>query len=693
MKISCLTTLTSGLLALDNAAAADQVLFDFTRDSAPTHFEVSDAQTTNTSSGLRVTTWHRQSWPGVTLPAPAGHWDLSPYADVALQLRNLGADAVTIDCRVDNPGADGVHNCLTHSVQLAPGQSGTLKIPLRRFGDDTLSGKLFGMRGYPAGLGGPDTIDPKNITQLVVFVPKPKYDHLFEISEIRATGSLTLPTAFTSDADSFFPFIDTFGQYRHRDWPGKTKSLEDLAASRQREAQELAHQPGPADWDQYGGWAKGPKLKATGFFRAEKVKGKWWFVDPDGRLFFSHGIDCVGTRDSTPIEERDSWFADFPGRQPEFSAFLSKAYTLKGHYEGRTVECFSFAGANLARKYGPDWQNTYRRFLHQRLRSWGLNTIANWSDGGVCLLRRTPYTDSIGTGGARKIEGSSGYWGKFLDPFDPALPGLLRREMEQKKTKSAGDPWCLGYFSDNEMSWGDDLSLSVSALQSPPGQPAKQAFLADLKSRYGDITKLNQAWGTGHASWDALLQAREAPGADKARPDLAAFYSRLAEQYFRTVREAIRSVAPNQLYLGCRFAWVNDRAAAAAAKYCDVVSYNLYQRGVANFKFNGGREVPLLIGEFHFGALDRGLFHPGLVPTDNQPARAQAYKDYVLGALRHPQFVGCHWFEYMDEPTTGRVYDEENYQIGFVDVADTPYCETIAACREVGYKLYDQVPQ
>jgi hypothetical protein len=25
----------------------------------------------------------------------------------------------------------------------------------------------------------------------------------------------------------------------------------------------------------------------------------------------------------------------------------------------------------------------------------------------------------------------------------------------------------------------------------------------------------------------------------------------------------------------------------------------------------------------------------------------------------------------MDEPTTGRVYDEENYQIGFVDVADT----------------------
>jgi hypothetical protein len=154
------------------------------------------------------------------------------------------------------------------------------------------------------------------------------------------------------------------------------------------------------------------------------------------------------------------------------------------------------------------------------------------------------------------------------------------------------------------------------------------------------------------------------------------------------VREVIREVAHNQLYLGCRFAWVNPLAAAAAAKYCDVVSYNLYQRSVADFKFNGGADVPLIIGEFHFGALDRGMFHTGLVPVENQAARAEAYKNYVQGALRHPQMVGCHWFQYQDEPTTGRVYDEENYQIGFVDIVDTPYSETIQACREAGYHLY-----
>lgn len=184
------------------------------------------------------------------------------------------------------------------------------------------------------------------------------------------------------------------------------------------------------------------------------------------------------------------------------------------------------------------------------------------------------------------------------------------------------------------------------------------------------------------------MESRVKPDVARARNDLRGFYTVAAERYFRTVRDAIKEVAPNQLYLGCRFAWVNELAAAAAAKYCDVVSYNLYRRSVAEFEFNGGKDMPLIIGEFHFGALDRGMFHTGLVPVANQASRAAAYKDYVRGALCHRQIVGTHWFQYQDEPTTGRLYDEENYQIGFVDIADTPYAETIEASRAVARTMY-----
>ena len=678
-------------------AGADQALVDFTGNFDFGAVVTTDAQARRWAGGpaLEVRTERRAAWPGVTLRAPGGQWDLSAFGRVDLKVRNGGVDKLRVYCRVDNEGADGTEHCVTGSVEVNPGATETLSVPLKRTSDDPLGGKLFGMRGYPVAAGGPGTVDARRITQLVVFVTKPTAEQVFEIEDIRATGTYTPPTAGVRDAEPFFPFIDTFGQYRHKDWPGKVKSPADLAARREQEAADLAAHPGPKGWDAYGGWAAGPRLKATGFFRTEKVGGKWWLVDPDGRLFFSHGIDCVGAPETTPIDERESWFEDFPGNEPEFSQFFSRGYALKGHYAGRSPRCFAFAEANLARKYGPGWQKSVGELIHRRLRSWGLNTIANWSDPATCRMRLTPYTDTIGSGRARLIQGSEGYWGKFPDVFDASFADSLRRSMEAKKGQSAGDPWCIGYFSDNEMSWGDELSLAVGALRSAADQPAKKEFIADLEATYGaegGIAKLNAAWGTHYASWEALRQSRQAPDQEKARADLAAFYTKAAERYFRTARDTIKATAPNQLYLGCRFAWVNARAAAAAAKYCDVVSYNLYRRSVADFKFNGGADVPLIIGEFHFGALDRGLFHPGLVPVADQAARARAYQEYVEGALRHPQFVGCHWFQYRDEPVLGRVYDEENYQIGFVDVADTPYAETVRACREVGEELYRWLP-
>lgn len=42
----------------------------------------------------------------------------------------------------------------------------------------------------------------------------------------------------------------------------------------------------------YGGYRQ-KKVKSTGFFRIEKIDGRWWFVDPEGFLFLSVGVDGV----------------------------------------------------------------------------------------------------------------------------------------------------------------------------------------------------------------------------------------------------------------------------------------------------------------------------------------------------------------------------------------------------------------
>lgn len=165
---------------------------------------------------------------------------------------------------------------------------------------------------------------------------------------------------------------------------------------------------------------------------------------------------------------------------------------------------------------------------------------------------------------------------------------------------------------------------------------------------------------------------------------------RTAEHYFRTVRSMVKEVASNQLYLGCRFAWTNPRVVEIAAAAWDVVSFNVYQRPPVAFVFPMKADAPAMITEFHFGATDRGPFHPGLVPARSQAERAALYRDTVRAALRHPQIVGTHWFQYRDQPATGRELDGENYQVGFVDIADTPYPETVSAAREVGFGLYEE---
>jgi len=662
------------------------VLFDAVNK---TQIEAVGANTSVTSTGaLRVQSEPNKESCSVIFKPKAGEWNLSDYAEVSAQLSNVGAEPVRLYLRVDNSNADMWSNSNLQSVTLKPGEKRKLSTFLMlgpwRF-DKPL--KLIALRGSPGDKGG---INPSKVTQVCIFADSAKTPQCFEIESITAYGQFR-----TLSADKFIPFIDQFGQFIHNDWPGKTHSLEELLQRKQDEEKQLAENPSPDNWDALGGYKAGPKLNATGFFRVEKYQGNWWLVDPNGYLFWSHGIDCVRMENSTPITDRENYFANLPEANSPFARFYGMGnWGPQGYYKTHLpYKTYDFSRANLMQKYGQDWQRISSETAHKRLRNWGLNTIANWSNEAVYLLRKTPYVVAINCN-AKKLEGSTGYWGKFYDVFDAGFRQSVRQRMQQEKGKSAGDPWCVGFFVDNELSWGDETSLGLATLASPAEQEAKKIFVDDLKAKYQTIEKLNAAWDSNFADWEALLQSKYTPpnkenwAKTKAFGDLSAFYTKTAETYFAVVRDEVKKIAPNQLYLGCRFAWVNNLAIRAAAKYCDVVSFNYYEYGVEGRRLPDNIDMPIIIGEFHFGALDRGLFHPGLKRAADQQDRADKYAEYVRGALRNPYIVGAHWFQYQDQATTGRG-DGENYQIGFVDIADTPYPETIAASRDIGRTMYE----
>jgi len=708
-RISCLVLSFAGLPLAALPAGAEPLVPAKAMDEAAA---TPDAQIERSGAAWRVRVHRSDDRPGITFRPAVGVWDVTGMSCLEARVKNLGKTTLNVHLSLDNPGADRTERkgCCIGSATLAPGEEGTLKATISARPPQALEAAFRGMRGTPGGFQtrAGQGIDPANVIGISVYVYRPGGDCEYEVSGFHASRTSAFP--LPENLDDLFPMIDRFGQYIHKDWPGKIHSQEDFAAQRQREAADLAAHPGPSGWNRYGGWLGGPKLEATGRFRVAKWRDKWWFVDPEGRLFWSHGLVRVTWSGGyTPITGRERLFAELPARDSPFGPFYGRStWAIAGLYE-RGTETYNLTGANLLRKYGPAWPEVFTVVTHRRLRSWGLNTLANCSQPAIYLQRKTPYTatvysldsppeDTPGNTGyvatihddSRVIEAASGGWGKFPDVFDPGFKATLLKEVAQHKEKAVGDPWCLGYFLGNELTWGhDETWLARAVLQSPADQPAKRVLADDLAKKYETIDKLNAAWGADYASWDALLRSTTPPNDDRARGDLASFLDKTADAYFRQCREAVKEIDPEGLYLGCRFAgWANARIFPAAARYSDVISVNRYTESLADLRLPGGLDKPVVIGEFHFGALDRGKFHASLRPVADQEARGAAYEKYVRSALENPLVVGTHWHQYGDQATTGRD-DGENFQNGFIDVCDTPYLETIAACRRIGYPLYE----
>ena len=629
---------------------------------------------------LQLTSGHKIAWPGITLKPTKGVWDGSRFQHLSLDVTNNGQMSFELGIRIDDSGSNDHSDSLTVMNNITPGESRTISaqlypIPWRPSGPLV----LHGMHAAP----GQCVINPSKITQIILFLRQPHQEHRFTIDNVRFETPMTeLPP------EEFLPFIDRFGQFIHADWPGKTHSEQELIDRCESERKELRDHPGPASFDRFGGFKGGPQFEPAKYFRVQQYDGKWWLVDPDGHLFWSHGIDSVSARfGGTGIDQRESYFGDLPPKKSELGQFYHRSNWAFGFYESRIpYTCFNFFAANLYRKYGNDWSTEFADLAHKRLRSWGMNTLACWSDPAIYLQHRTPYTAFFRVERCPTLAGARKMWTQFVDVFDPAFPSAVRHGIETCR-ESLGDPWCLGFFVDNELYWGDNRALAIWSLQSPANQAAKQVFIEDLKRKYETITALNAVWGTTHETWQDLANETAAPNLKSAEADLQAFSTKFAETYFGVIKGELATAAPGQLYLGCRFIWTNEIATRAACKYCDIVSFNQYIYTVENLRLPEGANKPIFVGEFHFGALDRGMFHPTKVPALNQQHRAECYQRFVRGALAHPLIVGTHWFQYASEPTSGRG-DGENYQVGFVDICDTPYHETIAAAREVGHGMY-----
>ncbi|MBN8249807.1 MAG: hypothetical protein J0L84_20490, partial [Verrucomicrobia bacterium] len=273
------------------AAPAPLTLADFSRANEAARF---------TRANVNVAVLRNEGGPALRLTAAtptadstlvlnnATGWNLSGHGELTLFIKNNGPLPVTNTWSLVNAAGRQV------SLQtfLAPGSMRTLRIPLV-----------------------PATYTPAYTTSTLRGIPKATLLNnmamdLARVIRFQVTGRLGTSTLEIGNlvakespmpVQNPFPLVDDFGQYRFLGWDGKVTGVSDLTAQRDRERAELASNPRPANWNEYGGWTGGPQLAATGHFRTEKYQGRWYFVDPAGRLFFSMAVKDVNDRQDTAL--------------------------------------------------------------------------------------------------------------------------------------------------------------------------------------------------------------------------------------------------------------------------------------------------------------------------------------------------------------------------------------------------------
>lgn len=440
-------------------------------------------------------------------------------------------------------------------------------------------------------------------------------------------------------------------------------------------------------FDPYGGIDNLQGHNESGYFRTELINNRWWLVDPLNNAFLSIGSDSV------------SFYGDYApdlGYSPYYFNAIAR-----------------FGGAE------PQHRALWAQEVMERYRLLGFNTIGSWGDIEY-FKGKMPYTFNLNftpevvknSGGNNVPTVSVGWWIGFPDVFDIRFEQNCREVAKGKISEAmVSDPYLIGYFTDNELSWfgGNQLwhnpnhTLADDFISASSDYAGKQYWVNEfLRKRKGyTIESLNSAYGTNFTSWDEVLSITQLPNSPyypAIENDKKEFLLEIGERYFRVTDEAIESVDPYHLNLCARFAsYAPDEIVIKAGKYCDVVSVNDYyvlnnevsdkvlgdpverwrkMIGLAGQE-SGGK--PFLLTEFGIRARDSGLPNSWGAGwwVDFQEERGQFYRD-VLDRLLwlNPDgvnhLVGFHWFEWADEPATGR-FDGENSNYGLNNIKDEPY--------------------
>jgi hypothetical protein len=347
----------------------------------------------------------------------------------------------------------------------------------------------------------------------------------------------------------------------------------------------------------------------------------------------------------------------------------------------------NFLAANMIRAFGREgWRDRWSRIALGEMKRLRFNTVGNWSEWEFASKARFPYVRPLSFRGSRS--------GMVYRDFPDVFHGAFEQDAAEYAAQlngTASDPALIGYFLMNEPTWAFSSELpAVGMLYNTESCATREELVRFLRRKYEADATLAQAWKAA-ATFDRVARGKwQGVLPDMAMGDLREFSLAMVERYFQVLSKACRKVDPNHLNLGMRWQGIPKDWAVPSMKAFDVFSLNCYQEklpAATGQQISALLKMPVLVGEWHFGALDVGLPASGIGHLKNQADRARAYRVYFEDAAADSNCVGVHWFTMYDQSAIGR-FDGENYNIGFLDVCNRPYAEMAEAAIASHERMY-----
>jgi len=504
----------------------------------------------------------------------------------------------------------------------------------------------------------------------------------FQISEVSFTGIKLQSGAETSLSLRDRPWVDCYGQYKRERWNSKIYSDAEIRELGKKDLLSNSKLPElPYPHDRYGGLdgtGKAFGLTGTGFFRVQKVNGKWWFITPEGNLFFALGMDGV-------LVKGRSMFMD------KYSDAYTNSCTMKEE---------SYYFNNVKTKYGKSFLEDWLRVSLFRVRSWNFNTLGKWSNEiawhkGKSVLP-IPYTFVLRLDKFVPMIPNRGSGNPVPDVFSQDITKKVRNAVEAQINEkgSRNDPWLLGYMVSNEEPFNWRLVRDILALDGR-NWPVKRRFVDWFNEKYGaGWRKAAKRWGVlAHSPQELLspVNLKKRPS-NRVKKEMESFVGLMAGRYFEIVSQELRRADPNHLYLGNSMGGNCEESWRAYGRFVDVASIDNYSPVLNSKLFDrlaGWIDRPILVAEHGLTAAGRGLSGWGRVFA-NGTERAEIYAKYIKDLASYPYMVGNFYYIYRDHEIAGKDgHFLKNWAFGFVDVTDQVDQAMARAAREVHGMIYE----